>query len=245
MHGAPWLGARWLSCIVLAAGCLSPLHAAPGPGTASLPGDPVNAESPRDPEFGVATDRHGLRRHVAMLQWARRDGGFTRIWSASPIDASGFPEARANPPFPLPSREWLADVRVDGRPLPPDVIAALGEWRALRPDFASLPGNMSATFQPEGDGLGTAANPQSPEVGDLRVTWQALHLPPLAGRIVLEDGAWRVAPAAEPADGGGTASTPEGATSLASGPGRWLDWRVLLVALGVLAAIGFAIARRR
>src|SRR3546814_13476586 len=49
---------------------------------------------------------------------------------------------------------------------------------------------MSATFQPEGDGLGSAENPLAPQVGDLRITWRALVLPPLAERLVLRDGQW-------------------------------------------------------
>jgi hypothetical protein len=208
-------------------------------------GDPVNVASPRDPEFGVTTRRHGLRRSVAMLQWRRAGDGFERSWETVPVDDGDFPAGRSNPEFPLPSREWLAEVRVDGRPLARDALVALGEWRRLRPDFASLPGNMSATFQPEGDGLGTAANPQSPDIGDLRITWQALHLPPLAGRIVLEDGTWRIAPGQQPADGDAEAPAPDAASTLAPGPAAWRDWRVLLVALGVLLAIGIAVARRR
>src|SRR3546814_4944058 len=49
---------------------------------------------------------------------------------------------------------------------------------------------MSATFQPEGDGLGSAENPLAPEVGDLRITWRDFKLPPLADRLELRDGKW-------------------------------------------------------
>src|SRR3546814_5396317 len=140
----------------------------------------------RDPDFGVPTRQAGLQRHVEMYQWTRDGSGYALEWRAARVESSGFAPGHENPrQSPLREREWRAPVSVDGRPVPGDVLTALGRWQQFRPNFSALPGNMSATFQPEGDGLGSAENPLAPQVGDLRITWRALVLPPLAERLVL------------------------------------------------------------
>lgn len=121
----------------------------------------------RDPDFGVvAHDAIGLQRRVDMYQW-HRDGDVYRLdWNNTVVDSAGFVPGHENPAeIPLQARTWLAPGHED----------ANGAWVPLRPDFSALPGNLSATFQPEGDGLGSAANPASPEPGDLRITWHVLH----------------------------------------------------------------------
>ena len=75
----------------------------------------------------------------------------------------------------------------------------LGEWRDFRPSFSALPGNLAATFQPEGIGLGSADNPLQPRIGDLRIHWRDLMLPPLDGLVALRDGRWQLVPHAVPA----------------------------------------------
>lgn len=162
----------------------------------------------RDPDFGVRTQRPGLERVVEMYQWHPRGDGYARDWSADPVDSTSFAAGHDNPRFPLRGRRWLPGrVTVDGVPLDPAVLEAFGEWREFRPAFSALPGNLAATFQPEGDGLGSAENPLAPEVGDLRIHWRERVLPPLAGHIELRDGTWRLRDDAaadatgEPADG--------------------------------------------
>ena len=78
-------------------------------------------------------------------------------------------------------------VSIDGKPVAPEVIGRLGQWRGFRPNFSALPGNLAATFQPEGDGLGSAENPLDPQVGDLRIDWRELTLPPLADKVERAD----------------------------------------------------------
>ncbi|HSR65224.1 MAG TPA: TMEM43 family protein [Xanthomonadaceae bacterium] len=225
------------------------LRAQDAPGTLRF--DPP----PRDLDFGVAARAAGLERRVEMLQWTRTAQGYARAWSDEPIDASRFAPGHANPvDWPLPARRWLArSVTLDGRPLDPAVIAALGTWQDIRPSFDALPGNMAATFQPEGDGLGSADNPLDPQVGDLRIRWRALALPPLQGRVVLRDGRWELAP--DPGDEAGNGvrdgagSVPRSvaapARPLQRDPGR-TRWPWLLAALaGGLAAIFAARGRRK
>src|SRR3546814_20074107 len=76
---------------------------------------------------------------------------------------------------------------------------------------------MSATFQPEGDGLGSAENPLAPQVGDLRITWRALVLPPLAERLVLRDGQWTLR---TPEAASQVVDTDAGTQAASSGPDR-------------------------
>lgn len=206
------------------------------------PGEAQVREVLRDPDFGVTTRHAGLQRHVEMYQWTRDGSGYALEWRGARVDSSGFAPGHDNPrQIPLREREWRAPVSLDGRPVPADVLAALGKWQQFRPDFSALPGNMSATFQPEGDGLGSAENPLAPEVGDLRITWRALMLPPLAEHLVLRDGQWTLrdptaAPAAvEPDVQSDAQPQPQ--------PRRWPAW--LLFAAAAVVVLGLAIARRR
>ena len=155
-------------------------------------GEPRAAEALRDPEFGVRTRQFGLQRRVEMYQWRKDGGRYARVWSAEPIPSAGHDPGHANPgALPIRTRYWIArGVTLDGRPLQEDVLKELGRWRGFRPGFTALPGNLAATFQPEGDGLSSAENPLDPRIGDLRIAWLELTLPPLAGKVALEDGVW-------------------------------------------------------
>jgi len=175
---------------LLAAAFATPVAAQTEPEDFPDPGAPIV-----DPDFKVATREFGLDRRVEMYQWRIDEDGYERVWHGALIDSSGFDAAHANPrALPLENRRWWAEKpTLDGKPLDPAVLRTLGEWRALRPGFSRLPANLAASFQPEGEGLGSAENPLEPEIGDLRITWRELVLPPLGGKIVLRDGIWRLA----------------------------------------------------
>lgn len=207
-------------------------------------GAPQPARSVRDPEFGVVARHVGLERRVTMLQWRAAPNGYTTTWSPQPIDSSQFAPGHANPTtLPLQGRQWIAEtINVDGKPLDAEVVRQLGQWRDFRPSFSALPGNLAATFQPEGDGLGSAENPLHPRVGDLHIGWRELVLPPLDGRIALRDGRWQlVAPAVVPqpvdAETSRAASTPSNS--------GWWAWWVAAVAAVVLIATAVIRLRRR
>jgi uncharacterized membrane protein YecN with MAPEG domain len=154
-------------------------------------GEAVTDEVVRDREFGVSARHFGLERRVAMFQWRAKGNGYERVWSESPIDSTGYVPGHENPAFPLRGRRWLAErATLDDKPLDRSVIEQFGVWRSFRPNFSALPGNLAATFQPEGDGLGSAENPLDPQIGDLRIGWRELTLPSLQGKVVLERGAW-------------------------------------------------------
>jgi hypothetical protein len=198
----------------------------------------------RDADFGVSTRHAGLQRHVEMYQWTRAGSGYALEWRGARVDSSGFAPGHGNPrEMPLREREWRAPVSVDGRPVPADVVAALGKWQSFRPNFSALPGNMSATFQPEGDGLGSAENPLAPRVGDLRVTWRALVLPPLADRLVLRDGKWTLrAPPAVPV----AADVPAGSQASQRDEGRDRPrWPFVVAPIFIVLLVMAVVVRRR
>lgn len=194
-------------------------------------GLPQPDKSPRDAEFGVTSRQFGLERRVEMYQWRAAGANYEKVWSATPIASAAFAPGHANPPaLPLASRRILVDVvTLDGQPLAPEVLARLGQWREFRPNFSALSGNLLATFQPEGDGLGSAENPLDPQIGDLRVSWRELTLPALEGKVVLRDGVWRLQ---AQADG-------QVAAQAAGLPATWLDKRTLgwLIGAGVFVLV--------
>jgi hypothetical protein len=204
-------------------------------------GQPMVAHAPRDAEFGVIARGFGLQRQVEMLQWRKDGDGYRKEWSAEPIDSSGYAQANRNPgEFPLQTRYWIAaDATLDGKPIDDDVLKEYGTWRDFRPGFSALPANLAATFQPEGDGLGTADNPLDPQIGDLRVHWRELELPPLAGKVALQGGVWIPASDAVPESVVATSDTVADATS--AKPDRWILW----LAVAVVLAIGGAWWLRR
>ena len=210
---------------------------APESNAAPQPGRTV-----RDPDFGVAARHFGLERRVEMYQWHAAGPVYVRGWNEQPLDSAGFAPGHDNPPFPLQGRRWLAkSVSVDGRPLDAQVLERLGQWRYFRPSFNALPGNLAATFQPEGDGLGSAENPLDPQVGDLRIRWRELVLPPLQERIVLRDGRWQLRDDATPAVVAGARNAVAGPAAAGSqGTGMswwWLGGGALVLLLAALVAL--------
>jgi hypothetical protein len=184
--------AAWLAGWLLATIAIFPAAAQQAP-----LGAPQPDRTLRDPEFGVVARHIGLERQVDMLQWQATGSGYTKVWSPVAIDSSRFPADHQNPgALPLRTRRWLPrTVTIDGKPLDSAVLRTLGEWRDFRPSFSALPGNLAATFQPEGMGLGSAENPLQPAIGDLRIHWRDLILPPLDGLVELRDGRWQLLPA--------------------------------------------------
>lgn len=171
--------------------CVAPCAAADG----ALPeGEPRADVRLHDRDFGVESDAFGLERRVEMYQWRRDPQGYSRVWNSAPIDSSDFDAAHRNPRrLPVRNRQWwVGSVVLDGRPLPVSTVRLLGQWVPLRPGFSALPESIARRFQPEGDGLGSSYNPLSPDIGDVRITWHEFVLPPLAGKVELRDGAWRL-----------------------------------------------------
>ncbi|MFD0322629.1 TMEM43 family protein [Lysobacter gummosus] len=179
-----------------------------------------------------------------MYQWRREFGiasqgdGYERVWNAAPIDSSGYSPGHANPSrMPLENRRWWSEsATLDGKPLGSEVLRAIGEWRVFRPNFSRLPSNLAATFQPEGDGLGSSENPLDPQIGDLRVSWRELRLPPLEGKLELREGVWRLRPeAAAAALNAAPAREPVATAAAEPESGGWSPgWFAVAVVLALI-----------
>lgn len=229
--------AAWLACamVVLSACLMAPVRA--DDERVRPQGQPVQASAVIDADFGVSTRQPGLRRRVAMYQWQRDDDGYRAVWSERWIDPSGHDPAHANPPAAsIPGRSWLAErITLDGQPLDADVVRRLGRWHPFRPGFSRLSARQSATFQPEGDGLGSAENPMAPAIGDLRIHWDELRLPPLADTLNLHEGRWVVVAGTRQATD--HRAHPAGAALAAANTDqewtwpRWGSWLLLFAAM--------------
>ena len=232
---------RWLAALVLVTVTVGVAGAADVPRTVgastSPQGEPVAANPIEDAEFGVQTSRFGLDRQVEMYQWQRDGpGAYRQVWKPALVDSSGFAAEYANPTeIPLASRIWWASaVTLDGKPVALPVLKALGRWQEFRPAFTRLPANLAATFQPEGDGLGSAIN--SPGKVELRDgTWQLPAPVPAASASASAPVQAELAPSA-PVD-------PQPVADRVFAPGKILLVGALL--LGVILVRWLLLRRRR
>lgn len=150
-------------------------------------GTPEVVEAPRDPEFNLSVAAPVLERHVEMFQWREvrlgADVHYELDWSEQLHDADTFrqPHGHANPKtMPLKSERFDAGmVRVGGFALGPLLVHALPGSQAVAPDPSRLPANLAASFSLYHDYLTTSADPGSPRLGDIRVSWQAVPLQPV------------------------------------------------------------------
>ncbi|HTD29185.1 MAG TPA: TMEM43 family protein [Xanthomonadaceae bacterium] len=151
-----------------------------------------------DPVFGVHAKVLGLERGVEMLQWRKVERPapphYEQVWATERIDSRGFDATHRNPgdlPF-NGERWWTTDPQLEGHPVSPDVLAALGTWAPLKPDLSQLPTNLAVSFQPDGDWLSTSQDPAHPQVGDLRVRWRMIGQAPAPAGTLLVAGRWEL-----------------------------------------------------
>jgi hypothetical protein len=177
--------------------------------TTRISGTPKVVEAPRDPEFNVSADTPVLIRHVEMFQWREVSLGsavhYELDWVDRPLDASRFaqPAGHANPgAFPIVGRQFDAGrVRLGNFLLSTPLLHALPGSMSVKPDLKSVPANLAATFQLVDDALVSSSRPNSPRLGDLRVTWEAVPLQVLT--VVARIDGDSLVPAAHAADGQG------------------------------------------
>lgn len=151
---------------------------------ARVVGLPSVVEPPVDPEFGLRVDTPVLIRHVEMFQWREiRFGGdvhYDLDWVDHPLDASRFrqPAGHANPAgFPLSGKSFDAGlVQVGGFRLSPELVHAMPGSSVVEPDLKALPPNLAASFSIYQNYLTTSGQPNSPRLGDVRVSWEQIPL---------------------------------------------------------------------
>jgi hypothetical protein len=190
-------------------------HARPGAGEQGfmvrVVGPLQVTQAALDQQFNQQASQPVLIRHVAMFQWRElRYGGaptYEQDWAEQPVDASHFqhPEGHANPGrFPLEGAQLDAgEVRVNDFVLAPALVHALTGSEPVSPNLRSLPGNLAASFSLYGNGLVTSGVPARPQVGDLRVTWEAVPLQTVT--IVAKVDGNHLVPAQDATDGAGFA----------------------------------------
>lgn len=171
-------------------------------------------ESPLDQQFNQQTNQPVLIRHVQMFQWHElRYGGpasYELDWEDHPIDSSHFerPEGHTNPgKFPLDGAQFDAGlVRLNDFVLSPALVHALTGSQPIAPDLRSLPSNLAASFSLFDNRLVTSAVPSNPQLGDLRVSWEAVPVQDIT--IVAKVDGNKLIPASDAADGVGFAVQP-------------------------------------
>lgn len=171
-------------------------------------------ESPLDPQFNQQTNQPVLIRHVQMFQWHEvRYGGpaaYELDWQDHPVDSSHFEhqEGHSNPAqFPISGAQFDAGlVRLNDFVIAPALVHALTGSQPISPDLRSLPSNLAASFSLYNDHLVTSAVPATPQVGDLRVSWDAV--PTQVVTVVAKVDGNKLIPASDAADGVGFAVQP-------------------------------------
>jgi hypothetical protein len=218
---------------------------------------PTVVEAPRDTEFNLSANTPVLTRHVEMFQWREVRVGsnvhYEMDWFDHWIDASRFadPRGHVNPArFPVSSERFDAGlVRMGGLRLSPVLLHALSGVVAVAPDMQALPANLAASFSRHGDYLQTSARPDNPQLGDIRVSWDAIPLSTTT--IVARMDGDLLLPAADAADGRGyqvamgDVGLLELFPDLPTPPSAVMFKRVVGILLTVLGALVLLTERRR
>jgi len=157
-------------------------------------GKAVTDEILTDAVFEVAVNAIKLKRIVEMYQWKesknsktrKKLGGgtetvttysYSKGWSSSLIDSSHFkkPGEHRNPgAMPYQSAEFIADeVSLGEYKLSRALVGKINKTSLLPvSDLANIDGVASAAFH--GAGIYFGNNPSSPQIGDLRITYQVV-----------------------------------------------------------------------
>lgn len=166
----------------------------PDPRLDTVAGELAANEPLIDPDFGVAVRALGLRRTVAMWQWQLTTGAapvgahYQALWSQQPIDSSNFDPAHRNPSLPFASAQWWSDsALLNGQLVSPTLLATLDGWQEQAAQVDRLPENLAAIFRVENGVLFTGSDSTQPQIGDLRVSWQALPAGSVHGLALVGD----------------------------------------------------------
>ncbi len=153
-----------------------------------LTGKAESGEVLRDDAFDLEVPALKLHRGVEMLQWREnretktrtKIGGDTetetvysyeKIWSDSLIDSSGFDEGGYQNPEskPLESLEVTAEeIRVGAYRLGPGLVERINRFEEVPPPDELPEGHVA-----QGNVIFRSADPNAPQVGDLRITLRA------------------------------------------------------------------------
>lgn len=156
-----------------------------------------------DADLGVAAPGIALVRKVEMFQWREQKksekrkklgGGeetvttytYEKVWDDSPHASSSFKEQQGheNPDMPLRSSRFTApSVTLGGFTLPSSLVEQIRKSEALAVDPKAIATPAVAkgrTMHGASGGLYFGANPSTPAVGDLRVTYAVVKPQPVS-----------------------------------------------------------------
>ncbi|MFK7852110.1 MAG: TMEM43 family protein, partial [Akkermansiaceae bacterium] len=175
-----------------------------------LTGEAVSEGTLSDPEFGISAEALRLKRTAKYFQWEeevktkteKKLGGseetvktysYEKKWVSSPIDSSKFNERasdKVNPPPAIKPQTWTANpVNVGGFVLSSGLKNQIDHFTALPLDKAAeMPEEIGGKkVQLSNAWIYLGENPNSPEVGDIRVTHQ-IALPGTVSVIAKQTG---------------------------------------------------------
>jgi len=160
-----------------------------------LSGQATTTETLADGEFGVQANAIKLIREVEMYQWdedkksetKKKLGGgeetvttysYSKEWSDQLIDSSNFKETSGheNPSqFPIEARQKTASkVTLGAFTLSEPIVSDLDQSETLAVDSATLPAAMKDQVKANASGYYRGADPASPAVGDVRITFKVV-----------------------------------------------------------------------
>lgn len=159
-------------------------------------GEVAVTEPLSDPEFGVTGVGVKLDRNVEMYQWQEESksesrtklgGGeetvttytYTRVWSPTAINSSAFntPAGHENPAMTLEGAEvYATDATLGAYQLEENVLSQMEGAQALslsnQAEAIQAAAGQGRTVTVSGDTIYMGANPQTPVIGDTRVSYQ-------------------------------------------------------------------------
>lgn len=147
--------------------------------------DLSGASDVKDVKFGIDMNSVKLKRNVEMYEWEetcssddnkKNDCSYDKVWSNILIDSTSFEKAGYNNPtsFRVESEEYLAsNVKVGEFLLPSKLISNLSynekmNYEKLTQSYKTEVDN----FKIDGNYLVNSANPSSPQIGDLRISYE-------------------------------------------------------------------------
>lgn len=152
------------------------------------------SETLKDATFGVEVAGLKLRRNAEMFQWkeststekVKKMGGseetrttysYSKEWSSSVIDSSKFerPQTPRNPSsMPAKSETWQADtVTLGAFTLSDGLVGKIGNWEGIVVAAdAAVPAAAPEGTRVANEGFYIGENPQSPAIGDVRITFE-------------------------------------------------------------------------
>jgi hypothetical protein len=157
--------------------------------------------APADPVFHLTKPTAmRLQRHVEMFQWQeheesqteKRVGGgettrttytYRKAWSETPIDSSKFkqPNGHANPTMTLRSAVFdAAKVQLGAFRLDDSVVQQMSGFQQFVPPPDLTGAGIEPSFRRVGDQFYHGATPQTPDIGDMQVTYQVIDAQPVS-----------------------------------------------------------------